>query len=204
MTRSSPSDCSFCFLASDPATATTRAPASCASCTAKCPVPPAAAVTSTTSPGCTLAVCSSAAAAVTADRVNATASGVAASRGVHMAACVTPYSENAAAPLQATAWPTDRPVTPGPTAATTPAPSAPRLYSSFALLAVKAPSPRTRKVSQPPLIPAYSMRTSTCAQGWAKAGICGPRKQATARVCGVSSLSAAKARVGRLLVGAGA
>jgi hypothetical protein len=93
----------FC---SDPTTATTLQPASLASCTAKCPVPPAAAVTATVSPACMPPVPCRAAQAVTPDRTSATASGVAAGTGVHMAALAMAYSEKAAAPLQATAWPT--------------------------------------------------------------------------------------------------
>jgi hypothetical protein len=66
-----------------------------ASCTAKWPVPPAAAVTSTVSPSCTRAVARSDAAAVTPLIVHATAPGVAAGTRQHMAALGTTYSEKA-------------------------------------------------------------------------------------------------------------
>lgn len=55
-------------------------------------------------------------------------------------------------------------VTLGPTATTTPDPSAPSGTAAFSLPAGRAKlcSARARKVSHPPLIPAHTIRTSTC------------------------------------------
>ena len=78
-----------------PQVATTCAPAATATCTAKWPVPPAAAVTSTTSPACTRAVARNEAAAVTPLMVHATASGVAAGTRQQDAAGASTNSEKA-------------------------------------------------------------------------------------------------------------
>eukprot|EP00955_Chlamydomonas_euryale_P021954 231750-Chlamydomonas_euryale.AAC.5 len=168
-------------FSSEPHSATTvRAPPSSAICTARWPVPPAAAETATASPAANRAVVSSATHAVTPDSTSATASalGGPSKRTSDAARAIVYSAKQNSPPPRATAWPSARSCgQPGPSATTTPAPSAPSGKCVRALLAANACSPRARNVSQPPLIPAKRTRTSASP---------GPGRSAQQVVCGVS------------------
>mmetsp|Transcript_15048 Transcript_15048/g.34892 ORF Transcript_15048/g.34892 Transcript_15048/m.34892 type:complete len:277 (+) Transcript_15048:664-1494(+) len=147
-------------LSSDPQVPITVHPASFANWTAKCPAPPAAAVIRTVSPGRIFPVPSSMAHEVRAEIRSPTHSGEAVGTFQTVEALATSYSEKAL-PTKHTASPIATRSTSLPTAATIPTPSAPRRKDDRPLFPTKACSPRARKVSQPPLIPAYRTRIKT-------------------------------------------
>eukprot|EP00976_Prorocentrum_cordatum_P083813 1185391-Prorocentrum_minimum.AAC.4 len=99
-------------------------PASLASWTANCPVPPAAAVTNTVSPGRTRPHCSSAREAVRPEVSSARVEGVASATGMTCLAPSRLYSANPPYVMVATGVPTGKGVE-GPAAAMTPTPSNP-------------------------------------------------------------------------------